>query len=122
MNVPRLAFFETAISVLAVLSFVASSVANAKVTGPCANCHTMHNSQGGSPMATYGPDGKPWKTDETQPALLRATCLGCHGMGTGNKIENIGGSEIPQVYHTDTEDLAGGNFKYIETGGDNRGH
>jgi len=76
----------------------------------------MHNSQGGSEMATYGADGKPWKTDTEQPALLRGTCLGCHGQGLG-KIEN----EIPQVYHADSTDLAGGNFKYIDAN-DNRGH
>lgn len=70
-------------------------------------------------MATYGTGA--WVTDEAQPALLRGTCLGCHGQGTGNKIEIINGSEIPQVYHTDSSDLAGGNFRYIDDN-DNRGH
>jgi hypothetical protein len=81
------------------------------VTGPCSNCHTMHNSQGGTHMIEYlGPD----ETD-TNPKglLLRATCLGCHGMGTGNRIETIGSTEVPQVFHTDGTDLAGGNFAYI---------
>ena len=101
--------------------FILIGNAQAKVTGVCSNCHTMHNSQGGSEMATYGANGKPWKTDEAQPALLRGTCLGCHGMGTANKIEIIGDSQVPQVYHTDSTDLAGGNFKYIDDN-DNRGH
>ena len=93
--------------------FILIGNAQAKVTGVCSNCHTMHNSQGGSEMATYGADGKAWKTDEAQSALLRGTCLGCHGMGTANKIETIDGSHIPQVYHTDSQDLAAGNFAYI---------
>ncbi|MBW2636351.1 MAG: hypothetical protein JRC86_02285 [Deltaproteobacteria bacterium] len=85
---------------------------SAKVTGPCANCHTMHNSQAGSPMVEYGA-GETWGSTEPQPALLRGTCLGCHGQGGSSKIVTIGGSDIPQVYHTDTDDLAAGNFAYI---------
>jgi hypothetical protein len=38
-------------------------------------------------------------------------------MGTASKIVTIGGSDIPQVYHTEgtglASDLAGGNFAYI---------
>src|SRR4030042_6533419 len=75
--------------------------ADAKITGPCVNCHTMHNSQNGTVMATYGADGRQWKGTGPYPALTRGDCLGCHGMGTSNKIVSIGGSEIPQVYHTD---------------------
>jgi predicted CXXCH cytochrome family protein len=86
----------------------------AKVTGSCANCHTMHNSQNNSAMATYGATGQPWKGTGPFRFLVRGDCLGCHGMGTSNKIVTIGGSEIPQVYHTDPSgDLAGGNFAYI---------
>ncbi|MCJ7617545.1 MAG: hypothetical protein MUO43_13520, partial [Desulfobacterales bacterium] len=93
---------------VAFLSFalIIPAISSANVTGPCANCHTMHNSQDGTEMATYGADGKPWKTDTAQSALLRGTCLGCHGQGTANKIETINGSEIPQVYHTNSSDLA----------------
>ncbi len=39
------------IIVLLYLVLVFSS-AEAKVTGPCVNCHTMHNSQNGTAMAT----------------------------------------------------------------------
>ncbi len=85
----------------------------AKVTGPCANCHTMHNSQNGTAMATYGASGQPWTGSGTNQELTRGACLGCHGIGTAN-IVNIGGSNIPQVWHTDgSGDLAGGNFAYI---------
>lgn len=115
--------------VLALISFLILLIPGksfAKVTGQCSNCHTMHNSQTDSEMATYGADGQPWKGTGPYGALLRGTCLGCHGMGTGNKIETVGGSEIPQVYHTDTEDLAAGNFAYITggkgTGSNRKGH
>ncbi len=101
--------------IVAFFFFILSIPANclAKVTGPCVNCHTMHNSQDDSAMATYGADGQPWKGTGPYGALLRATCLGCHGIAT-SKIVTIGGSDIPQVYHTDgSGDLAGGNFAYI---------
>ena len=45
-----------------------SSPASAAVSGQCSNCHTMHNSQGGTAMATGGP----------HPTLLTNNCLGCH--------------------------------------------
>lgn len=87
----------------------------ATVTGPCANCHTMHNSQDGGANMLSGQTGP-------QDLLLKGDCMGCHGIGT-SKIVLLGTSEVPQVYHSDaTGDLAGGNFKYIDTGGDNRGH
>jgi hypothetical protein len=108
--------FITLILHLFIFSSLISPSAHAKVTGPCVNCHTMHNSQGGAAMATYGGETGP------NSFLTRGSCKGCHAQGTGNKFENVGGSEIPQVYHTDSSDLAGGNFKYIDTGGDNRGH
>jgi hypothetical protein len=87
--------------------------ANAKITGNCANCHTMHASQNGtSGGIALGGSSLP------QPALLRGDCMGCHGQGTPNKIVTIGGSQIPQVLHTDPSgDLAGGNFAYITGAG-----
>lgn len=94
-----------------ILSIPVTSLA--AVTGPCVNCHTMHNSQDGSAVDMYGAAGKPWKVTGPLPALTRGTCLGCHGIST-SKIVTIGGSDIPQVYHTDgSGDLAGGNFAYI---------
>jgi len=103
-----------ALVVFLILSIPVTTIA--AVTGPCVNCHTMHNSQGGAAMATYGGETGP------NSFLTRGSCIGCHAQGTANKIVTIGGSDIPQVYHTDgSGDLAGGNFKYIETD-DNRGH
>ena len=88
----------------------------AKVTGVCSNCHTMHNSQGGQPMATYG------GTTSVQGCLLRGTCLGCHGQNTSGTVNIISLGNVPQVIHaTSIEHLAGGNFKYLDTD-DNRGH
>ncbi|MCL4492295.1 MAG: hypothetical protein M1510_10425 [Nitrospirae bacterium] len=99
--------------IIALISISYPPALNAKITGPCANCHTMHNSQNGSPMAAYGASGEAWKVSGPNPSLTRGTCLGCHGIGTA-KIVNIGGSDIPQVWHTDgSGDLAGGNFAYI---------
>ncbi|MBW2645947.1 MAG: hypothetical protein JRE23_07190 [Deltaproteobacteria bacterium] len=121
MKARRFGFFLTVIFTLTIFSSLISPSAHAKVTGPCANCHTMHNSQAGLPMVEYGA-GETWGSTEPQPALLRGTCLGCHGQGGSSKIVTIGGSQIPQVYHADSTDLAAGNFRYIETGGDNRGH
>ena len=100
------------------------------ITGPCVDCHTMHNSQDGKPMADLGPDGQPWtRTEEEMKeplyGLIRGVCLGCHGMATGNKIETVGTSDFPQVFHSDVEDLAGGNFAHIDSPGpegDSKGH
>ena len=79
----------------------------AQMLGVCSDCHTMHNSQHGTPM-TFGSSTAP------NNYLLRGGCLGCHGIGTANRIESINGSDVPQVVHTDpTGDLAGGNFAYI---------
>jgi len=92
-------------SIIFYLSFFVLS-SEAKVTGVCSNCHTMHNSQNGQNMIVLGPG----ETD-TSPkgCLLRGTCLGCHGRGPTKIVDNT-----PQVLHADnTGDLAGGNFAYI---------
>ncbi|NPA25278.1 MAG: hypothetical protein GXO34_05590, partial [Deltaproteobacteria bacterium] len=74
----------------------------AMVSGPCSNCHTMHNSQNGQPM-TFDGSATPY------PYLTRASCIGCHGQGgTSNIVDGI-----PQVNHTDSDDLAAGNFAYM---------
>ena len=107
-------------------------VAMAKVTGRCDNCHTMHNSQGGSPMA-YDETGAP--LSEAQGALLITTCLGCHS-STGTEVtKTVAGSTVPVVYSqggpnytTDGkhagmgEVLAGGNFYWPANDGDAKGH
>ncbi|UCH45129.1 MAG: hypothetical protein JSV11_00020, partial [Nitrospiraceae bacterium] len=92
----------------------------AAMSGLCYTCHTMHNSQNGSPVVslTYGTE-----TTDAKAFLLVGSCMGCHAQGTANNIETLGTSDIPQVYHTDTTDLAAGNFRYILGGSsDNKGH
>lgn len=86
----------------------------AVVTGECSNCHTMHNSQDGSEMATLG-EGLPWEASGPLPGLLRGDCLGCHGSGSVNSSGVDPSNGAPQVYHTDggAAVLAGGNFAYI---------
>ncbi len=77
------------------------------INGPCSACHTMHNSQGNSPMR-YDNSVTPL------PQLLRGDCYGCHAQGTANALVSVGIDVIPQVYHNDPAvDLAGGNFAYI---------
>lgn len=97
----------------AILIFVLMAGSEAKVTGVCSNCHTMHNSQGGVAVNAAGP----------QEFLLNkgggtvTTCWGCHAQTTADNILTL----IPQIRHTHaTVDLAGGNFSYI-TGGKSLG-
>ena len=91
--------------VFSLLIFLPTLV-QAKVTGPCSNCHTMHNSQNGLAMNF---------DNDTQPneLLLRADCIGCHAQGGSSNVLDFSGCEVPQVMHTDSTDLAAGNFAYI---------
>ncbi len=97
-----------------ILLLILNSPAAARVAGECANCHTMHNSQNGNSMAWDG---------NTSPTayLTRGDCVACHAQNGSQRIITLGASEIPQVLHTDTSDLAGGNFRYLNDN-DNRGH
>ncbi len=103
------------------LIIAASDALQAKVDGRCSNCHTMHNSQGRSEMATYG------GTSGANPCLTQGDCIGCHAYdrtGTNNVIIIGDGdqkSRIPQVFHNADTDLAAGNFKYLADA-DDRGH
>lgn len=74
------------------------------ITGVCSNCHTMHASQDGV-------SGTP------NDVLLTDDCLGCHSNTGSSKILN----NVPQVMHSGTDDLAGGNFNYVTTS-DTKGH
>jgi len=113
-----------------VAAFIAvfSGPVMAKVTGPCGNCHTMHNSQGGTSMITgYNAGSGPYGT------LLRANgCLGCHAANDGITWQGVGGAPI--VYNTFAptygassdggtthQGLAGGNFYWVRTE-DTKGH
>ena len=91
----------------------------AVVSGACVNCHTMHNSQDNAVMANYGQS----VSGSTGPnsVLTRGTCVGCHAQGGASNVVTLGGSKIPQVYHTSSTDLAGGNFGYINYLGSSKG-
>ncbi len=92
---------------LLLLTFcLSSNLAQAKVEGPCSNCHTMHNSQDGMAMVISG----------TGTTLLIDDCVGCHSSTTDQTIVN----RTPIVYNTvpPTNPLAGGNFYWVAQGGD----
>jgi predicted CXXCH cytochrome family protein len=84
----------------------------AKINGECADCHTMHNSKAGAPMAQMSDGSGPSLTPF--PVLLISDCVGCHASGGADAIADFNGSPVPQVFHTAANDLAGGNFAYID--------
>ncbi len=99
-------------AVFALIIFTSYPSVVEALSGVCSNCHTMHDSQDGNPVATGGPND----------VLLNEDCLGCHSNASNQKIVTIGTSKIPQVFHNDgSGDLAGGNFTYLSVD-DNRGH
>ncbi len=92
----------------------------AKVTGVCSNCHTMHNSQNGSAVARGdAPWGGTGGSTDARPNLLVASCLGCHSSTVASEgIKEIGGTKIPIVFNTveptyGAKGLAAGNFYWV---------
>ncbi|MFZ5907255.1 MAG: cytochrome c3 family protein [Nitrospirota bacterium] len=95
----------------------------AKITGACSNCHTMHNSQNGQHMIILGPG----ETD-TSPKnnLLRASCLGCHSKTDGSSWKDpVTGAPVVfntlQPSYNSATGLAGGNFYWVQSD-DAKGH
>ena len=93
-----------ALSAMLVAGFI--SGAQAKVSGNCSNCHTMHNSQNGQLTNSSGPQEFLIKAG----GGTRTICWGCHGQGTTSNVDTYG---APQVMHTNATDLAGGNYAYV---------
>lgn len=105
---------------------------DARVTGNCANCHTMHNSQNGSVMSRQLNSSYTGYENDTTPnaTLLISDCLGCHSSTNSNEaISSIG---VPIVFSTSgpqfgfddgtyKHGLAGGNFYWVRTD-DTKGH
>ena len=60
-------------------------------------------------------------SDIPNALLLRGSCISCHGQNPGGSSSIISFGNVPQVLHSATTDLAGGNFKYLDTD-DNKGH
>ncbi|MEW6220106.1 MAG: cytochrome c3 family protein [Thermodesulfobacteriota bacterium] len=127
----QLAWRRTLAGVLLAGSCVAASPASSRVSGVCANCHTMHNSQAGQPVAAAG-TGAGWDASGrlAGPAggpvesLLISDCVGCHSSTTSETIIQVGGVRIPVVYNTvpPVNPLAGGNFHWVVANGDGYGH
>lgn len=90
---------------------------HAKVTGDCNNCHTMHNSQCGQPMAKeYSSTSKGLVQDSTpNPVLLINDCIGCH-FNTGASTTDKLGTPIVLNANRPTKPLAGDNFYYVADG------
>lgn len=92
--------------------------AGSVVTGPCSNCHTMHDSQNGQQVTTGGP----------YMYLLKGDCIWCHS-GASGQLSTAG---APIVYHTSDPTstgpgatLAGGDFYWVASAGgadDAKGH
>jgi predicted CXXCH cytochrome family protein len=102
---------------LILLIFLTFDNSLARVVGRCSNCHTMHNSQNGSAVASGGP----------YETLLVNSCLGCHS-ATGGAVWKDPVTGAPIVYNIDSapiygggQGLAGGNFYWVKTD-DTKGH
>jgi hypothetical protein len=106
-------------AIISTLLIVATShTLQAKVTGECSNCHTMHNSQSGVSIALeYRGSGT---TIGPQTSLVKYNCHGCH-ISTGT--DTICSDGTPIVHNTGgyVNSLAGGNFKEM-TSDKTKGH
>lgn len=98
-----------------VLVLLGQERAGSAVTGPCSNCHTMHDSQNGAQVTTGGP----------YAYLLKGDCLWCHSGATGE----LSPAGAPIVFHTTAPSgtgpgatLAGGDFYWVNAGSDPKGH
>ncbi len=121
--------FVTLLSLFLIDGLSLTRRADAKVTGVCYNCHTMHNSQDGAAVLRTG-SGTGWNSSgqlsggsiQSAPAenLLITNCVGCHSSTTGDTIITVGSSKVPIVYNTGgypANPLAGGNFYQVAQGG-----
>ncbi|MEW6067772.1 MAG: cytochrome c3 family protein [Nitrospirota bacterium] len=94
--------------------FLVYGFADAAVSGPCANCHTMHYSQGGGTLSSWGTAG-PYS------ALLVNNCLGCHTTTGTDPL--VGGYPYVRTSvaggFTNNNCLAGGFFQPTANTADN---
>ncbi len=108
--------------------FFVPAAFSAVTGGTCSDCHTMHNSQNGSPMVSAGA-GARWdgsnqlsggSDTSPQAGLLRTDCVGCHSSSTASTIVSVGTLDIPIVFNTiaPVNPLAGGNFFWMWTSSD----
>jgi cytochrome c553 len=106
------------VSLVAFCSLLYALPLEATVTGACSNCHTMHSSQSPAPQEWKE---KGWVPGIANPALLVASCIGCHSSTT--EAGTILYGNTPIVFNTlpPNAPLAGGNFYYM-TSDDAKGH
>ncbi|MEJ2254559.1 MAG: hypothetical protein P8Y75_09375, partial [Nitrospirota bacterium] len=100
---------------------VLSSPARGKIMGGvCGDCHTMHHSQTGEPVAT-DLSGNPLATPFSR--LLVSSCLGCHSGSSAETVYGLPVTNTPVVNNLadPAHPLAGGNFYYVGLD-DSNGH
>jgi hypothetical protein len=109
------------VCLVALLSLVMTyGFADAKVSGRCVNCHTMHGYQNGIPWVWLKGASE---SDGPYGSLVVGTCLGCHTTDSSDPYPASG-----TYYHypfvkttagtfTDMNCLAGGFFPVTELGG-----
>jgi len=114
-------------------NLIIPSLCLAAITGECSNCHTMHNSEQGNPVAyKINASGGVDTSDVPLDHLLKTDCLGCHSSGGAETIVDMVDVRTPIVlnftepsYPPDgsaLSTLAGGNFHWMIAGGDAYGH
>jgi hypothetical protein len=109
----------------ALCSLLFAAELEAKVTGACSNCHTMHNSQGGQAMAQDYSSGGLVEDPTPNAALLISSCVGCHFNSGTTTITADNTPIVLNAQDPGASALAGGNFYYSATGlgaTNNKGH
>lgn len=113
--------------------FILPALCQGAVKGQCSNCHTMHNSEEGQPVA-YSLDNAnhPVLTATPFKSLLKTDCVGCHSSAGSDTIVTQGDSRTPIVFNmlkptyppdgSPSSALAGGNFYWVVQQGDQYGH
>lgn len=91
----------------------------AKVTGMCSNCHTMHNSMGGATVAVEYRGSS--TTIDPQSSLVKYNCHGCHISTATDTICSDGTPIVCNINANYEDPLAGGNF-YEMTADETKGH
>lgn len=82
------------------------------VQGRCDNCHTMHNSQGGTNMSMGTPT-------DAKEYLLRGTCIGCHSVTDTSNFNSVDAPAVLNTVEPTAGVLAGGNFFWVDPLGGN---
>jgi len=93
------------------------------LSGACVDCHTMHNSQGGSAMTFDN------ATTAGSMLLKGTSCGGCHADATANTGSTMPGAVLGRIPQVDISVagniLAGGSFDWVMGGdsdADTKGH